>query len=435
MNADSVFQPVDGYELKITFKGFGSPMTITKIAAPGATVTKGETLFEADPQQINWVVTGAENDLAAAQANLTKAESDQTLGTKADAMSLRQQEEAVKNADAAVKWWSEVDGPQMLLSADLQTKAYKDNLDDQNDELDQLKKMYKSEELTNATADIVVKRSVRQLENSKISLKMQEERREKVKSFEYAMSKARVTDAAAAQHQALEFLKASQQQGAVVRQATVTAARLAFEQGVKRLNDLKADQAQFTIKSPVDGVVAYGALIEGVWVGGDPKSFKAGEKVAAGGVLLRVFTPGKMKVVLGLTEPQAFWVEPGAKARIVPAAFPLTSYEAACGPVELTPRGNPPTLGFQVTLQPGEVDPRLVPGMHAAVHLDVAKVEKALLIPVAAVSSTGGATKVTIRKEGRNDERTVKLGKSDGQQVEVVSGLNEGDEVVLPGKK
>ena len=38
--------------------------------------------------------------------------------------------------------------------AELQLKEFKDGIEDQQDELNEIKKMYKSEELTSATADM-----------------------------------------------------------------------------------------------------------------------------------------------------------------------------------------------------------------------------------------------------------------------------------------
>ena len=53
-------------------------------------------------------------------------------------------------------------------------------------------------------------------------------------------------------------------------------------------------------------------------------------------------------------------------------------------------------------------------------------------MPVAAVT----AGKVKVRdSDGHVSERPVQVGKSDGNQVEIRKGLQEGDEIVLPGKK
>jgi hypothetical protein len=137
-------------------------------------------------------------------------------------------------------------------------------------------------------------------------------------------------------------------------------------------------------------------------------------------------------VALTLPENQAFWVESMMTARVTPASLPQLSYQARTGAPELAPRGSPAALGWQLTLDPGEVDRRIVPGMRGSVTIDTGKVEGALLVPSAAVT----AGKVSVRgKDGQVSERNVVVGKSDGQMVEVRRGLSEGDEVVVPGKK
>ena len=145
-----------------------------------------------------------------------------------------------------------------------------------------------------------------------------------------------------------------------------------------------------------------------------------------------MFTPGKMKVQLPLADGQVFWVEQGMKAKVVPVAAPQISYEATCGQPEPLPHGNPAAFGFQVPLRLPDVDLRLEPGMKVAVHIQAGKVENVLLVPVGAVT----AGKATVQlKDNHTEQRDVVLGKSDGQMAEVRTGLNEGDQVILPGKK
>ena len=122
---------------------------------------KGDPLLECDPTPINWAITAAEADLASAKAALQKAASDVALGEVGDQMNLKAQKDGVKIAQDTLKWFEELDGPHMLKTADLQVKQAQSAVDDQGDELDQLRKMYKDEELTSATADIVVRRAVR----------------------------------------------------------------------------------------------------------------------------------------------------------------------------------------------------------------------------------------------------------------------------------
>jgi hypothetical protein len=421
IKTDGVFQAADCMELKTQFKSYAGPLTIVSIVPQGKMVHKGDLLLSLDTTAINWNLASAESDLAAAKASLAKTESDVEVGAKMDALSLKNQEDAVRNAEMGKQWWDQLDGPHMLQSADLTVKQAKASVDDQNDELDQLRKMYKSDELTSATADIVVKRAVRQLEQSQVGLKMQEDRREKVKTFDYTITKQRVIDAIDGAKQQLELLKSSLAQTAVNRRSAVTSSRIAFEQTTKRLADLKDDFANFAVKATCDGMVEYGSVTDSTWNGGDAKSLRPGERIGAGQVILRVFEPGK-----------AFWVEPAMKAKVTPAACPQISYRAKCGPVDIVPRGSPPTIGFQVSIDLGHADKRLLPGMKASVAIDAGKLNDVLIVPVGAVT----AGKVQIKgKEGKTRAHSVTVGRSDGQSVEIKSGLSEGDEIILPGKK
>jgi multidrug resistance efflux pump len=431
IQTEGVFQPVEPYEVKSIFKVYAGPLTITSIASNAARLKKGDALLELEPTQYKWALTAAENELAAATANRDKSEADLNLGKAADALAMRIAEDGVKNAEAAQKWFESTDGPQMLLQAELMVKNSQHSLDDQNDELDQLRKMYKSEELTSATADIVVKRAFRQFENAKIFLKMAEQRREKTKENDFQIAKQKMADAMLLAKQGLESLKVAQQQSSVMRQSGATAARLAYEQATRKLADLKEDASGLSFKAPHDGVVAYTPVAEATAPGGEPKPLKTGDKIQAGQVVMRLYTPGKMRMPLNLTETQAFWVDASAKAKVTPAAFPQLSYDASCSAPE--PGAKPPgAMGFQLPLELPDVDHRILPGMKATVHIDAGRVENVLLVPLPMIKDG----KVSVRgKDGKTESRQLALGKSDGQQVEVREGLSEGDEVLPPVKK
>src|ERR1051325_10239120 len=135
--------------------------------------------------------------------------------------------------------------------------------------------------------------------------------------------------------------------------------------------------------------------------GSDKRALKAGDKLTAGQTVMRVVYPGRLKLDVTLTEAQAFWIEPGMRARVTPAAFPQLSYEGTCGPVVGGNRTSPPGFGFIVTVTLPQADARLVPGMKAGVKIEAGKVDDVLVIPVAAVS--GG--KVSIKKNGKTEDR------------------------------
>ncbi|MGE5612326.1 MAG: hypothetical protein ACM359_23970 [Bacillota bacterium] len=432
IQAEGMLLPVEPFEVKLKMKAYSGPLTVVSIAPAWGKVKAGDVLLELDPTNLKWAMEEAENGLATAKANLKKAEADAELADKGEALALRMQQDAVKNAEGAWKWWESVDGPLMLQSADLQVKYAEDAVGDQDDELEQLRKMYKSEELTNATADIVIKRAVRSLERAKITSKNQQEHREKTRAYDYPIARQRVLDGLEQARQQLASLKIAQEQAAVARKGSLASARIALEQAEKRVAELKEDGELFAVKSQADGVVMYGQVAGETWQGGDPKGLKAGERLAAGQVVMRVFTPGKMRMEIGLGEKQGFWVEKGMKAKVTPTAFPMTSYEATCGAVVAMPQGNAAVVGFQLPLTLPEVDRRLLPGMKASVHIEAGPAREVLLVPVKAVVDG----KVWVKsKDGKVKVREVVVGQSDGQDAEVCSGVKEGEEVLAEGKK
>src|SRR5207245_6415930 len=177
--------------------------------------------------------------------------------------------------------------------------------------------------------------------------KMKEEKRDKTKTIDYPIVKQRTVDAVEQTRQALASLKNVQAQAAVTRKAGLTTARIAAEQAEQKLADLKSDQANFSFKAAEDGMVMYEQLPE-AQPGSDKRALKPGDKLTAGQLVMRVVYPGRLKMDVTLTEAQAFWVEPGSRARVTPAAFPPLSYEGTCGPVVGGNRISPPGFGFAV---------------------------------------------------------------------------------------
>lgn len=429
VTGDGVFVADEPYELRLKFNRHAGELKIASVAANRAAVKKGDTLLELDSFAISNDVASAENELTAAKANFTKAEADADLGEKGDVLAMRIQEQETKNAEAAVRWWEKVDGPHMLDQTELQVKLAKANVEDQDDELDQLRKMYKSEDLTTATADIVVKRAVRQLDVAKLGSKMSEERAEKTEAHAYPIAKQAQTDALEQSRQKLALLKVTQAQAMVLRKTALTTSRLALVQAEKKLTDLKKDQEFFAVKAPADGVVMYGYASGGAWVGADLKTLKVGEKLTSGQTVLTLFSPGDLKVELTLPEAQTAWVKEGAKAEVKPVAFPELNYEGKAAEPSVKPGSA--GLGFYTSVSLAGVDARVVPGMKATVRIPGGDVENVLLVPTGAVANG----KAWIRKDGQEVERDVVTGRTDGKMIEIVKGLAEGDEILREAKK
>jgi RND family efflux transporter MFP subunit len=75
---------------------------------------------------------------------------------------------------------------------------------------------------------------------------------------------------------------------------------------------------------------------------------------------------------------------------------------------------------------------RLIPGMYAETRLSLAEKKNVLTVPLEALVRNGeDATVLAVDSQNTLAERHVKLGIEDGSSVEILSGLGEGDRVVI----
>jgi HlyD family secretion protein len=163
----------------------------------------------------------------------------------------------------------------------------------------------------------------------------------------------------------------------------------------------------------------------------NPKALEKGEKVAAQQVLLTLVAPGKLRAAMAVPEAKLAGVKTGQKATITPKMLPQNPYAGTVSRIAKTPAPLAGTTGYEVEIDlAGGADPKLAPGMTAAVKIDVEKVEGVLLVPASAVE--GGKVKVLPPGEGKSEEeREVVTGRTDGKMIEIVKGLSEGERVVV----
>ena len=75
---------------------------------------------------------------------------------------------------------------------------------------------------------------------------------------------------------------------------------------------------------------------------------------------------------------------------------------------------------------------RLIPGMYTEARLSLREKKNALTIPLEAISRNGEeATVLAVNAEDIVEERKVRLGVEDSTRIEVLSGLNEGERVII----
>ncbi|SCK33573.1 membrane fusion protein, Cu(I)/Ag(I) efflux system [Variovorax sp. HW608] len=178
-------------------------------------------------------------------------------------------------------------------------------------------------------------------------------------------------------------------------------------------------QARFTLSAPVSGVVAELGVREGV-------------AISPGTTLFRIAGLEKVWAVAEVPEAQAVRLARGQKVTASLQADPSRSFTGELK--ELLPQVNASTRTLQARFEVDNKDGQLTPGMLLRLHV-AAPGSSRLVVPAEAVIRTGTRAVIIVRKDaGSFEPREVKLGADLGDQLEVLDGLREGEEVVVSGQ-
>jgi multidrug resistance efflux pump len=428
LDLDGSYDSPELFEAKFRPDAYGGELSISKIAAHGASVKKGEAVLQFDSAPWQKAVAAAENELRAAEAGLKAANDSCSWGDKQDALTLANSKDSVLDAEKELEYFNTIDGPQMLKYNELGLKNYEDNVKDQAQELEQLEKMYKSEELTTDTADIVRDRAKRSLENSKIYLEMRRASSKKTPDWEYPRRKIQVERQVEQSKVGLAQTESNLANGKVQRDAQKVRAQAAYETQVEALEKLKRDGNKLTIVSPIDGTVIYGQLAGGNWSTNDDllKAYRPGEKVGANVVVLSVIPAGAKMVRVAIPEDRAMQAKVGQKATVAALAAQDKKAEASLSEISPVPSGGLIAAKLQLAAAEGSV----VPGMKCKVSIAVADLKDVVLVPASAVGVENGKPAVWVMEAGKERAVEITLGMNNGQWHEVKSGLKGGETIL-----
>ena len=213
---------------------------------------------------------------------------------------------------------------------------------------------------------------------------------------------------------------ATQNQIAQARQAVQTAG-LTVDAARIRLRNAQ-------IVAPFDGVVAAVSAKVGEFGGG------AGGAATSATAPIVLLTPNLIRLKMSLGETDYSSIKTGQAGVVLFDALPGKPY-----PFTVTQIGSSPTstsgvvtyeVGASITILPGSPAP--TPGMNGRGLITTDSKPDVLVVPPRAIRRRGADQIVSIKRANGNvEEATVTTGASDANNVEILTGLVEGDTVVV----
>jgi HlyD family secretion protein len=181
---------------------------------------------------------------------------------------------------------------------------------------------------------------------------------------------------------------------------------------------------------------------QGQPVAGVDDVLSVGDQVGAGTAVLTIVDNSLIGLVGEVDETDVLLVSPGVDADVELDAAPGKIYPATVRTVDLLPtpsaRGG---VAYRIRLafgkaQPdadGALPPTPRPGMSAVAHLRVRTVSNAVAVPAAAVFTTEAGDTVWVVRAGKAVRQLVRVGVQGEDLVQIVSGLEPGQRVVVSG--
>jgi len=203
-------------------------------------------------------------------------------------------------------------------------------------------------------------------------------------------------------------------------QATVSRSESQLENARERLNDT-------LVTAPISGTILEKNVEEGQVITSRISSGSTGE----GTPLVTMADLTKIYVRTDVDETDIGKIQPEQPVTIKVDAFPNQVFDGVV--LKVAPQGEVTqnVTTFEVTTEFINKSDLLKPGMNAEVEIMAASAQNALLVPNEAIINFGG--RQMVRVVGEEKPRPVEIGASNWEKTEIVSGLNEGDVVVISG--
>ncbi len=214
-------------------------------------------------------------------------------------------------------------------------------------------------------------------------------------------------------------------------QSSLEDAAIAVENAKLSLQRAQDTLENYTITAPIAGTV-----IE--------KKVKAGDKVDGieSGALAVIYDLSYLKLEMNISELDLSQIQPGQPVEITADAVPGQVFEGTVDRVSINGTTTNGFTTYPATILLSEYG-GLNPGMNVSADIVVERMENALSVPAQAVQRGDTvlvplegalAADGSVADPAKSEERSVTLGGSDGEYVEITDGLSEGETILVPAQ-
>jgi HlyD family secretion protein len=409
-----------------------TPFTITEIAAHGSKVEAGQVLVKFDDEAYRKKLRDAESAATAGKLTLANAEADFASAEKYLPMQLQSARIKASEAGEAWDYFRNTRRDAEITEANANLRQSELRLESEREELKQLEKMYKADDLTENTEEIILKRQRETVKYYEIALDLAKLTHKR--QLEVLLPREAITLEREAQSTAIALKEHEQNlpRNFELKRIALEDARVAAKRAAEALATLQAEKDCFVLSTPTSGYFYYGTMQDGRWVVGETTKALAVHAPVAAKRPFAVVVPADAPMLLEATVEESVMrlLKVGEKG-----FGSLTGRADISFPLNLLTYSPTPGLDgrYRVTIRAEfPKDVAVTAGITASVRLHVYENKSALTVPTEALS-TNAAGEWEVESEDKG-KIPVKRGLTWNGKTEILSGLSAGMKIKVPGK-
>jgi multidrug efflux pump subunit AcrA (membrane-fusion protein) len=341
---------------------------VVEHVAHGTEVKKGDTLVQFDAISIDESLADAETEIKLSELALMESEHKLNLLKKTVPMRLEAAERAERIATENLKRFLTIKRNSRKRSAERSVTSAERWLAYQQEELNQLEKMYKADDLTEETEEIILLRTRHDVESAEYSLQRSREYSEEALAVDIPRLEESMEEAVRKAALALEESRLTLPADLEEAEHKHHNKQVQHERLVDRYERLQADRELMTLTAPISGTVYHGKPNHGKW--SDPSSLasvlRPGGIVKPNQSILTVVKLTPIQITSWVKEEDLPTLMEGTSGTVKPTAYPESEFPATIKSLATVPAGTK----FQAVLELGDIPDELsiVPGMTCKVE-------------------------------------------------------------------
>ncbi len=320
------FEASKTFEVSIE-PGAWTSLTTLRAVQHGASVKKGQPILWFKTDKLDEQIKAAENALVLSTLALKQSELDLKTSEAKHPISLVAAKKAKATTDESLAYFMTTTLPRLKIATKDSLDRAKFSLEYATEELEQLEKMYKADDLTEETEEIILKRARRGVESRKESLESAKIAYERTLSYELPRQQDGLVTAAKSGGIDYNHTRATSALTLAKKRLDHEKVTQDRKKGAEQLAKLKKDRRLAVIKAPMDGIAYYGSVTRAKWSDKakiDPQ-LRQGGTVTPKQTVITIVSPKSLLVRVDLAEKDLHQIRPGVAGVATPTGFPGSS--------------------------------------------------------------------------------------------------------------